>query len=162
MTHASATTTPPQGTAVIAMLMLYWALIAPSSLLHYFGLAGVQNTALVLVLALGIGLATRRRVRPAVLMIFAALVLLSLVNAFHWDDVRYLFYWIFFVCALLLVELSGKEGTDRFCSMATKLMFFLLAGAILAFVLVPDWRKRPPITLPTAPAPKTITRTTAS
>ena len=95
----------------------------------------MQNTALVLVLALGIGLATRRRVRPAVLMIFAALVLLSLVNAFHWDDVRYLFYWIFFVCALLLVELSGKEGTDRFCSMATKLMFFLLAGAILAFVL---------------------------
>jgi hypothetical protein len=124
-----------QGTAALSLLMLYWSLIAPSTLLHYLGLKGLQNTALVLVLALGIGLLARRTVRPATLLVFAVLVALSLVNALHWTDIRYLFYWIFFTCALLLVELSGKEGVDRFCAMATRLMLVLLSGAVLAFVL---------------------------
>lgn len=127
--------TTPQGTAALALLMLYWALIAPSSLLHYVGLKGLQSTALALALALCLGLATRRGVRPVALLVFASLVVLSLVNALHWNDIRYMFYWIFFTCALLLVELSGKEGIDRFCSMATRLVLVLLVGALLAFVL---------------------------
>jgi len=127
--------TTQRGTGALALLMIYWALIAPASMLHYVGLKGLHSTALTIVLAFAIGLATHRRIRPASLLIFAIVVVLSMVNALYWNDFRYLLYWIFFTCALFLVELSGKQGVDRFCTMATRLMLVLLMGAVFAFVL---------------------------
>jgi len=127
--------TTQRGAGALALLMIYWALIAPSSMLHYVGLKGLHSTALTILLAFAIGLFTYRRIRPAFLLIFAIVVVLSMVNALNWNDFRYLFYWIFFTCALFLVELSGKQGVDRFCSMATRLMLVLLMGAVFAFVL---------------------------
>lgn len=127
--------TTQRGAGALALLMIYWA-FAPASIMHYVGFRGLYSSALAIVLAFVIGLATRRRIRPASLLIFAIVVVLSMLNALYWSDFRYLFYWIFFACALFLVELSGKQGVDRFCSMATRLMLVLLVGAVIAFILV--------------------------
>jgi hypothetical protein len=127
--------TTQRGTGALALLMIYWAMVAPASVLHYVGLNGLYSTILAIVLALAIGIATHRRIRPASLLIFAIVVVMSIANFLNWNDFRYLFYWIFFTCALFLVELSGKRGVDRFCSMATRLMLVLLIGAVFAFVL---------------------------
>jgi hypothetical protein len=86
-------------------------------------------------LAIGVGLATRRRVRITALIVIALVVLLSLANALHWNDVRYIAYPIFFGCAVVLVELAGREGIDRFCTFATRLLIVLLLGALASFVL---------------------------
>jgi hypothetical protein len=133
MTQAR-TTARGRGGAALALLMLYWALIAPASMLHFVGITGLYSTLLVTMLALGIGISTHRSVSITALFVFAGLVFLSTGNALHWNDFRYLFYWIFFICALLLVEMAGKEGIDRFCLVATRLTVVLLIGATASFV----------------------------
>lgn len=127
--------TTQRGTRALALLMIYWAMIAPASMLHFLGLKGLHSSVLAILLAFAIGLATHRRIRTASLLIFAILVGMSMANVLNWNDLRYLFYPIFFTCALFLVELSGEQGVNKFCSMATRLMLVLLMGAVLAFVL---------------------------
>jgi hypothetical protein len=134
MAQAHAKTMNP-GTAALALLMLYWALIAPASVLHFFGIKGLYSTLLALALAAAIGIVTSQRISITALLVSASLVFLSTANALHWNDVRYIFYCIFFICALLLVDMAGKQGIERFCTIATKFAIILLVGAILSFII---------------------------
>ncbi len=123
-------------TAGIALpgLMLFWALIAPASVLHYVGIKGLLSTAFTLVAAIVIGVATQKRIRIWTLIAAAFLLSISLGNVLHWNDLRYFFYCVFFLCALVLVEFSGKSGIDRFCELATRLTMVLLIGAVASFL----------------------------
>jgi hypothetical protein len=123
------------GATALALLMLYWGLIAPASVLHFVGVKGLYSTLAAVALAIGIGLATRQRVRMTALISLALVVFLSLASALHWNDVRYIVYPIFFACAVVLVEMAGKEGVDRFCTFATRLIIVLLLGALISFLL---------------------------
>lgn len=123
-------------------LMLYWALLAPASLLHYIGLKGLYSTLFVMMAALAFGTVAQRRFRPATMIAFAGIVLLSLGNVVKWGDYRYVFYCAFFFCALVLAEIAGKDGVERFCTLASALMKILLFGAFLSFAAA--WLGLPP------------------
>ena len=120
---------------VVPALMVYWALVAPASVLHYLGIKGLYSTVLVLGAAIIFGFLTRKPVRVSTLTIAAILALLSIGNVLHWNDLRYVFYCIFLICALIIVEISGRNGIERFCTMATSLMLVLLVGAVISFLL---------------------------
>ena len=121
--------------SALPSLMLFWALIAPAPLLHYIGIKGLHSTVLTLVTATIIGIATHRRIRVSTLVASALLMAISLGNVVHWEDIRYLFYCLFFLCAVALVELSGPLGIQRFCVLATRLMMILLIGAVASFLI---------------------------
>lgn len=135
-----------RGATALALLMLYWALIAPASVLHFVGIKGLYSTLVALSLAIAIGIAIQQRVRITALVVVASVVALSAANALHWNDVRYLFYCVFFACAIVLVEVAGKQGIDTFCTLATKLMLVLLSGALLSFLFA-QLGLPPPLTL---------------
>ncbi len=134
---------------VAPWLMVYWALIAPASILHYVGVKGLYSTLLVLTAALAFGAVAHRRFRISTLVVAACIVLLSLGNVVQWDDYRYVFYCVFFICALVLADLAGKEAIERFCTVATSLMTVLLFGAVISFVLA--WLGLPPVFTVTNP-----------
>jgi hypothetical protein len=116
-------------------LMLYWGLLAPASMLHYLGVKGLYSTLFVFTAALALGVFARRRFKISTLIAIAGIVLLSLGNVLQWDDYRYVFYCLFFLCALVLAEVAGRNGIERFCTLATSLMTVLLLGAAVSFVL---------------------------
>jgi len=128
---------------VTSWLMLAWALLAPASILHYVGIKGLYSTLFVFTLALAFGALTHRRFRVSTLLVATGIVLLSVANAVQWGDFRYVFYCMFFLCALVLTELVGRAGAERFCTMATSLMTALLVGAVISFVLA--WLGLPPL-----------------
>lgn len=115
--------------------MLCWALLAPASILHYFGIKGLHSTLFVMAAALTFAAVAHRRFRISTLAVAACIVLLSAGNVVHWGDYRYAFYCLFFFCALVLADLAGKAGIERFCTVATRLMIALLVGAVVSFVL---------------------------
>jgi hypothetical protein len=128
---------------VAPWLMLYWALVAPASMLHYLGVKGLYSTLFVVTAALALGVFARRRFRISTVIAVAGITLLSLGNVLKWDDYRYVFYCLFFLCALVLVDVAGKDGVERFCTLATSLMTVLLFGAVVSFVLA--WLGLPPL-----------------
>lgn len=116
-------------------LMLCWALLAPATLLHYVGLKGLYSTLFVMTVALAFGAVAHWRFRISTLVVAACTVLLSLGNVVQWGDYRYVFYCVFFFCALVLADVAGKAGIERFCTLATSLVIVLLIGAVISFVL---------------------------
>lgn len=120
--------------SALPALMLFWALVAPASILYYLGIKGLYSTLFALIAALIIGMISRKQVRISAIIIAACLILISWGNVLHWNDARYLFYGVFFLCALTLVELSGIAGIEKFCTLATSLMIILLIGAVASFV----------------------------
>jgi hypothetical protein len=128
---------------VAPWLMLCWALLAPASILHYVGVKGLYSTVFVMTAALAFGAVAHRRFRVSTLVVAACVVLFSLGNVVQWSDYRYVFYCLFFFCALVLADMAGKAGIERFCTVATSLMTVLLIGAVISFVLA--WLGLPPV-----------------
>jgi hypothetical protein len=120
---------------VASWLMLGWALLAPASILHYVGIKGLYSTVFVMAAALALSAVAHRRFRISTLFVAAGIVLLSVANVVQWSDYRYVFYCLFFFCALVLADVAGKAGIERFCTSATSLMVFLLVGAVISFLL---------------------------
>jgi hypothetical protein len=120
---------------LIPLMMVYWSLVAPASLLHHLGIKGLYSTVFIACLAIVFAALTHKNIRTWTLLSAACLILISLANVLHWGDYRYVFYCLFFLCALLLVDLSGRTGIEKYCEFASTLITIFLGGAILSFIL---------------------------
>jgi len=120
---------------VAPWLMIYWALLAPASVMSYTGIRGLYSTLVVMICALAFGARTQPHIRTSTLAFATCVVLLSLGNSAYWGDYRYVFYSLFLLCALVLAEVAGRAGIERFCTLATSLMIFLLIGAVISALL---------------------------
>ncbi|ALT76188.1 hypothetical protein AT984_02170 [Paucibacter sp. KCTC 42545] len=115
--------------------MAYWALIAPSSLLAHIGIKGLHSTIFVLIVALTLAIFFHKKLSYQTFIAGAILLTLSFGNVIHWNDLRYLFFCIFFLCALILVDLAGLKGIEQFCRQSSSLMLVLLVGSVIGALL---------------------------
>lgn len=117
---------------LLPLLMVYWTLIGPATLLHFIGIKGLQSTAFVLAAALLFAISAGKKFHYSTLAAALGLITLSLGNVVHWGDYRYLFFCVFLLCAMVLADLAGPDDIQRFCAISTKLLIVLLIGAIFA------------------------------
>ncbi len=120
---------------LLPLLMVYWTLIGPATVLHSVGITGLHSTVFVLATALPLAIVSGRKLHYSTMAAALGLVALSLGNVLHWGDYRYIFFCVFLLCAMMLVDLAGPDGIQRFSEISTKLLIILLIGAVLAAFL---------------------------
>ena len=134
-TGSPAATLMPWHKNTLAFVMLLYGLVMISPLFPYFGIRGLFLTvALFMVVFLAFG---GVRTRMSYWFLFASLVVLVLACAptLYWMDGRYVVTSVFLIFSLFLLQLTNLRVLDSFLTLATALMFVLLVGAVIGFVL---------------------------
>lgn len=69
------------------------------------------------------------------LLVAFVLIFGSLVPSLYWLELRYFFYPSFFLVALLLVTICGRNEIAKFVDLSTNIILLLLAASVVGFIL---------------------------
>jgi hypothetical protein len=121
--------------SVLAVTMLL-SIVMVSPLFVYLGIRGtfiVAASVAVTLIAFG-GAETRFTAWFVFVSLF--IMVLAGVPAIYWMDFRYVPAPVFFLFSLFLIQLADDRAIEMFVTLSTSLIFIVLLGAVIGFVLV--------------------------
>lgn len=120
---------------LIISLLLYQTIISRSTFFSYWDIIGFT---MLLPNFIGIGYAIfiyKRRIQSwQILLIFSVLVT-TLIKVVYFGEFLFFKFNLFFIIAVLLAGISSEKELYKFVEIASKVLFIVLIGAVIGFIL---------------------------